>query len=65
MTTSPLGSRLGAPIGLCAACTHAQRIESGRGSVFLRCARHDVDERFPKYARLPVTSCGGFEQKGV
>jgi len=50
-------------IGLCVSCRFAARIESGRGSVFLRCGRHDEDARFPKYPRLPVIECAGFEQK--
>ena len=48
-------------IGLCAACSWARRVESGRGSVFLRCGRYDTDRRFPKYPPLPVTSCIGFD----
>ena len=46
--------------GLCAGCRHARRLESGRGSVFWRCAEHDRDPRWSKYPRLPVLRCERF-----
>ncbi len=46
--------------GLCGRCEHARPVRSARGSVFLRCAMHDVDPRFAKYPRLPVAACPGF-----
>jgi hypothetical protein len=49
------------PAGLCAVCVHARRIESRRGSVFLMCERSRTDARFPKYPRLPVLRCDGFQ----
>jgi len=48
-------------VGLCADCRHARRVESARGSVFTRCALAERDPRFPKYPRLPVLRCGGYE----
>jgi hypothetical protein len=45
--------------GLCASCTHARRIASDRGSVFILCELSFTDPRFPKYPRLPVLSCSG------
>jgi hypothetical protein len=50
-----------AEAGLCAACRHARRIESQRGSVFLLCERAREDPTFMKYPPLPVLECGGFE----
>jgi len=47
--------------GLCAVCRHARSIASARGSVFWRCLRADVDPGFPRYPRLPVTACPGWE----
>jgi hypothetical protein len=49
------------PSGLCDRCRHASRIESRRGSVFLRCRLADGDAEIPRYPRLPVLECGGFE----
>ncbi len=49
------------PYGLCSHCIHFKRIESSRGSVFVMCQRGLTDERFPKYPRLPVLRCAGFE----
>jgi hypothetical protein len=50
--------------GLCAACRHARRIESARGSRFWLCARSADDPRFVKYPRLPVLRCPGFAPTG-
>ena len=46
--------------GLCADCTHARKIQSSKGSVFLRCELSKTDPAFPKYPRLPVLSCPGY-----
>jgi len=48
--------------GLCAACAHARPVTSARGSMFWRCGRSERDPRFPKYPRLPVTVCEGYER---
>lgn len=50
--------------GLCRGCRHSKRIESDRGSVFLRCELSLEDARFPKYPRLPVRECGGYQPRG-
>jgi hypothetical protein len=46
--------------GLCADCSHAQRILSERGALFLLCGLSFRDPRFAKYPRLPVLRCLGF-----
>lgn len=48
--------------GLCESCVHARAVTSDRGSVFLLCRRSRADERYPRYPRLPVRSCPGFER---
>jgi hypothetical protein len=48
--------------GLCAACVHARRIESDRGSVFYMCGLSESDPGYPKYPRLPVIQCRGFSE---
>ncbi len=47
--------------GLCAGCAHARVITSAKGASFVLCGLSRTDERFPRYPRLPVLSCGGFE----
>jgi hypothetical protein len=47
-------------VGLCAHCRNTQRVETDR-SVFWMCRLSAVDPRFPKYPRLPVLECSGFE----
>ncbi len=49
--------------GLCDSCRHQQRVPNRRGSVFSLCRRsRDEPERFPRYPRLPVLRCGGYQQ---
>jgi hypothetical protein len=48
-------------LGLCAACRHCRRVESGKGSTFLLCRRSETDPRYPRYPRLPVLQCPGYE----
>jgi hypothetical protein len=48
-------------VGLCASCVHVQMIRSDRGSVFYLCKLSATNPRFPKYPRLPVLSCEGYE----
>jgi hypothetical protein len=46
--------------GLCARCRQAVTIASKR-SIFLRCARSDVDPGYARYPALPVLACPGYE----
>jgi hypothetical protein len=48
-------------IGLCADCKHMKQIVSERGRVFYQCGRGLSDPEFPKYPRLPVLICRGYE----
>ena len=49
--------------GLCARCTHERIVETTRGSTFTLCELSSTDARFPKYPRLPVLACDGFEER--
>jgi len=49
--------------GLCDACRHQKVVRNTRGSAFSLCERAKIDPAFPKYPRLPVTRCAGFEQR--
>lgn len=51
-------------VGLCARCRHSRTVKT-RTSLFWMCERSRTDSRFPKYPRLPVLSCIGFEVKEV
>jgi len=48
-------------VGLCSACVNVRRVTSDRGSVFYLCELSKTDARFPRYPRLPVVSCVGFQ----
>ena len=49
--------------GLCDACSHQRVVRNTRGSVFSLCELARTDPRFPKYPRLPVLACTGFEPR--
>jgi hypothetical protein len=48
--------------GLCATCRHVRLIRSDRGSVFYQCHLSATDPSFPKYPRLPVLACSGYQR---
>ncbi|HEY7132946.1 MAG TPA: hypothetical protein VH440_11880 [Candidatus Limnocylindrales bacterium] len=49
------------PAGLCATCRHARTVVAGRGSRFLLCERSRTDPAYPRYPRLPMLACAGFQ----
>ena len=48
-------------VGLCSHCLQVREIHSDRGSTFYMCQLSDTDARFPKYPRLPVLQCLGYQ----
>ena len=52
-------------VGLCADCRHMRVIRSDKGSVFFLCGRSATQPEFPKYPRLPVLRCVGYEKEGI
>ena len=50
-------------VGLCSVCLHVRRVVSDRGGAFYRCNRAKSDPAYPKYPRLPVTRCPGWERE--
>jgi amidase len=56
----------GPPAGLCDSCRHQQLVRNTRGSAFSLCRRSRSEpERFPRYPRLPVTDCDGYEPRAT
>jgi hypothetical protein len=49
-------------VGLCADCQHMRQIKSDRGSIFYMCELSATDPNFPKYPRLPVLRCSGYQR---
>lgn len=49
--------------GLCDACRWRRDVETAR-STFVLCTRGLTDPSFPKYPRLPVLACRGYEPPG-
>jgi hypothetical protein len=49
--------------GLCDSCVHQQLVPNTRGSVFSLCQRSRTDPRFPRYPRVPVMACPGYESR--
>jgi hypothetical protein len=50
--------------GLCDQCVHQRVIRNTRGSEFSLCERSKTDPAYPRYPRLPVLKCAGFDQQG-
>ena len=48
-------------MGLCVTCAHRREVPTKRGSVFYLCQRSKSDPAYPRYPRLPVLSCPGYE----
>lgn len=42
-----------------------RRVTSDRDSVFYLCEFSKVDPSFPKYPRLPVVTCAGYEHDSL
>jgi len=49
--------------GLCDSCTHQRIVRNTRGSAFSLCERWRSDSAYPRYPRLPVLECAGWEAK--
>ncbi|HTA05650.1 MAG TPA: hypothetical protein VK774_04745 [Solirubrobacteraceae bacterium] len=49
--------------GLCDTCAHQQEVRNTRGSVFSLCTRSRVDPAYPRYPRVPVLDCAGYERR--
>ena len=49
-----------AQTGLCARCEHCRIVQGGR-STFYMCQRSFTQPEYPKYPRIPVLRCPGFE----
>ncbi|HUZ86844.1 MAG TPA: hypothetical protein VNF26_07820 [Candidatus Baltobacterales bacterium] len=50
--------------GLCVTCRHSRRVPGSR-STFWMCERSLTDRSFPRYPKLPVLRCRGFEPDPV
>jgi hypothetical protein len=52
--------------GLCDTCVHQRVVKNTRGSSFSLCQRSKTEpERYPRYPRVPVRECDGYEPKEV
>jgi hypothetical protein len=50
------------PAGLCERCIHQRIVRNTRGSTFSLCERSRSEpDLYPRYPRLPVVECAGFE----
>ena len=52
--------------GLCDSCVHKRVVKNTRGSTFSLCRRSKTEpDRYPRYPRLPVSRCPGYETRGT
>ena len=49
--------------GLCGNCQHMRLVTSDRGARFYLCQLSALDKKYPKYPRLPVIQCRGYERE--
>jgi hypothetical protein len=50
--------------GLCESCRHQRVVKNTRGSRFSLCQRSKTEpDRFPRYPRVPVVACPGYERR--
>lgn len=49
--------------GLCDRCAHQRLVANTRGSVFSLCLRSRTDPAYPRYPRVPVLACPGFDPR--
>ena len=49
--------------GLCDTCTHQRIVRTSRGSAFSLCERSRTQPDYPRYPRLPVIACPGYEPR--
>jgi hypothetical protein len=47
--------------GLCDKCRHVKKLSNAKGSTFYMCHLAESQPKFPRYPRLPVLKCDGFE----
>lgn len=63
--TAPTASRERPTAGLCDSCAFQRVVPNTRGSVFSLCNRSREDPAYPRYPRLPVLDCPGYERRGA
>jgi hypothetical protein len=49
-------------VGLCDTCVHQRVVRNTRGSTFSLCERSKTQPEYPKYPRVPVLECRGYER---
>ncbi|MFN8175080.1 MAG: hypothetical protein U0T02_08440 [Solirubrobacteraceae bacterium] len=49
--------------GLCDRCRHQRLVRNTRGSEFSLCERSRTESEYPRYPRLPVAECRGYEPR--
>jgi hypothetical protein len=49
--------------GLCESCVHQRVVKNTRGSRFSLCERSKTEPEYPKYPRVPVLECRGYEPR--
>ncbi|HXC46537.1 MAG TPA: hypothetical protein VNU24_08025 [Solirubrobacteraceae bacterium] len=50
-------------VGLCDTCKYRRLVPNTRGSVFSLCLLSRSDSAYPRYPRLPVLECDGYERR--
>lgn len=48
--------------GLCGSCRYRREVIGRLGATYLLCRRSESDSNYPKYPRLPLLRCAGYEE---
>jgi hypothetical protein len=49
--------------GLCDSCVHQRIVRNTRGSSFSLCERSRTQPDYPRYPRVPIVACPGYEPR--
>ncbi len=50
-------------LGLCGSCRYRRGVIGRRGATYVLCRRAESDSNYPKYPRLPMLRCAGYEER--
>jgi hypothetical protein len=62
-STAAILAAMNTNAGLCDTCLHQRIVRNTRGSVFSLCERSKTDPAYPKYPRVPVAACPGYDPR--
>ncbi len=50
-------------LGLCGSCRYRREVIGRQGAMYVLCRRAESDSNYPKYPRVPMLRCAGYEER--